>query len=365
MTIYDSIERAVAQIASGGAVVVIDGDRPEGDGSLVFAAQRCTTELLAFMIRHTSGYVCVPIDADTCARVDLLPMPAIEQHDGGTGYTVTVDAQVGTGTGISAADRATTIRLLADPHSTAGDFSRPGHVVPMRVREGGVLTRPGHAEAAVDLARMAGLRPVAVACGIVGIDDPTVMAPADELRLFADRFALPMIAVTDLIAWRRLHEKQVHRVAESLVPTVHGRLRAFSYAVGDTHEEHTALTLGDVSRAVGPTAVALHPQCAFGDVFGALDCDCAAQLEAALSRIAAQGQGVVVYLRGTATRHGHIDRAGFAIASQILDDLGVTHATCARSDHREELRRGGVEITPPIRNATDRYASRPRDIFAS
>ena len=229
MTRFDSIERAVADIAAGKPVVVVDDEDRENEGDLIFAAEKATPELVAFMVRHTSGYLCVPMAGDDCDRLGLPPMYATNQDKHGTAYTVTVDARKGIGTGISAADRAATMRLLADPNTGAGDFTRPGHVVPLRAREGGVLRRPGHTEAAVDLARMAGLRPAGVICEIVSRKEPGAMARTDELRGFADDHGLALISIADLIAWRRKHEKHVVRVADARIPTAHGVFRAVGY----------------------------------------------------------------------------------------------------------------------------------------
>ena len=208
MTRLDTVERAVADIAAGKAVVVIDDEDRENEGDLIFAAEKATPELVAFMVRYTSGYLCVPLDSDICDRLGLLPMYAINQDKHGTAYTVTVDARQGVGTGISASDRATTMRLLADPSSVSDDFTKPGHVVPLRAKAGGVLRRPGHTEAAVDLARMAGLQPAGAICEIVSQKDEGAMAQTDELRIFADEHGLALISIADLIEWRRKHEKQ-------------------------------------------------------------------------------------------------------------------------------------------------------------
>ena len=187
MTRLDSVERAVADIAAGKAVVVIDDEDRENEGDLIFAAEKATPELVAFMVRYTSGYLCVPLDGAICDKLGLLPMYAVNQDKHGTAYTVTVDAKNGVGTGISASDRATTMRLLADPTSVAEDFTRPGHVVPLRAKDGGVLRRPGHTEAAVDLARMAGLQPAGAICEIVSQKDEGAMAQTDELAGFRRR----------------------------------------------------------------------------------------------------------------------------------------------------------------------------------
>jgi len=190
MTRLDSVERAIADIAAGKAVVVVDDEDRENEGDLIFAAEKATPELVAFMVRYTSGYLCVPLAGEICDHLGLLPMYAVNQDKHGTAYTITVDAKNGVGTGISASDRATTMKLLADPGSVAEDFTRPGHVVPLRAKDGGVLRRPGHTEAAVDLARMAGLSPAGAICEIVSQKDEGAMAQTDELRVFADEHGL-------------------------------------------------------------------------------------------------------------------------------------------------------------------------------
>ena len=197
----DTVERAVADIAAGKAVVVVDDEHRENEGDLIFAAELATPELVAFMVRYTSGYICVPLEDADCDRLDLPPMFHTNQDKRGTAYTVTVDARDGVSTGISATDRARTIRLLASPHTTPVDFTRPGHVVPLRAREGGVLRRTGHTEAAIDLARMAGLRPAGVLCEVVSQKDEGDMARLDELKVFAAEHGLALISIADLVAY--------------------------------------------------------------------------------------------------------------------------------------------------------------------
>ncbi|MDH6291326.1 bifunctional 3,4-dihydroxy-2-butanone-4-phosphate synthase/GTP cyclohydrolase II [Rhodococcus opacus] len=301
MTKFDSIERAVADIAAGKAVVVVDDEDRENEGDLIFAAEKATPELVAFMVRYTSGYLCVPLAGEDCDRLGLPPMFATNQDKHGTAYTVTVDAREGIGTGISASDRATTMQLLADPDTGPHHFTKPGHVVPLRAKEGGVLRRPGHTEAAVDLARMADLRPAGVICEIVSQKDEGAMAQTEELRVFADDHDLAMISIADLIAWRRKHEKHVVRVADARIPTAHGTFRAVGYQNVYDDVEHVALVRGDIA---GPAAdgsdvlVRVHSECLTGDVFGSLRCDCGPQLDAALEMVAREGRGVVLYMRG-------------------------------------------------------------------
>ncbi|WP_245555657.1 bifunctional 3,4-dihydroxy-2-butanone-4-phosphate synthase/GTP cyclohydrolase II [Gordonia soli] len=297
----DSVERAIADIAAGKAVVVVDDEDRENEGDLIFAAEKATPELVAFMVRYTSGYLCVPLSGDDCDRLGLPPMYSMNQDKHGTAYTVTVDAREGIGTGISAADRATTMRLLADPSSTANDLTRPGHVVPLRAKEGGVLRRPGHTEAAVDLARLAGLTPAGVICEIVSQKDEGSMAQTDELRVFADDHDLALISIADLIAWRRRNEKHVVRVADARIPTRHGDFRAVGYSSIYDDVEHVALVLGDIAGPDGQgddVLVRVHSECLTGDVFGSLRCDCGPQLDAAMEMVAAEGRGIVLYMRG-------------------------------------------------------------------
>ncbi|MFC8043112.1 bifunctional 3,4-dihydroxy-2-butanone-4-phosphate synthase/GTP cyclohydrolase II [Nocardia sp. NPDC057353] len=297
MTRFDTIERAVADMAAGKAVVVVDDEDRENEGDLIFAAEKATPELVAFMIRYTSGYICVPLTGEDCDRLGLPPMYAMNQDKHGTAYTVSVDAREGITTGISGADRATTIRLLADPNAKADDLTRPGHVVPLRAKEGGVLRRPGHTEAAVDLARMAGLRPAGVICEIVSQKDEGHMARTEELRVFADDHDLALISIAEMIAWRRRHEQQVVRVAEARIPTAHGPFQAVGYQSIYDEVEHVALVRGEVGDG-NDVLVRVHSECLTGDVFGSLRCDCGPQLDAALEIVAAEGRGVVLYMRG-------------------------------------------------------------------
>lgn len=300
-TRFDTVERAIADIAAGKAVVVVDDEDRENEGDLIFAAEMATPELVAFMVRYTSGYLCVPLDGDDCDRLGLPPMYSTNQDKHGTAYTVTVDAREGIGTGISASDRAATMRLLAEPGSTAGDFTRPGHVVPLRAKEGGVLRRPGHTEAAVDLARMANLAPAGAICEIVSQKDEGAMAQTPELRVFADEHDLALISIADLIAWRRRHEKHVVRVADARIPTAHGTFRAVGYTSIYDEVEHVALVLGDIPGPDGEgndVLVRVHSECLTGDVFGSLRCDCGPQLDAALEMVAQEGRGIVLYMRG-------------------------------------------------------------------
>ena len=304
-TQLDSIESAIAAIKAGRPVVVVDDEDRENEGDLIFASELATPELVAFMVRYSSGYICVAVTDDDADRLDLPPMLRVNQDRRGTAYTVTVDAREGVTTGISATDRARTIRLLAGADTTSTDFARPGHIAPLRARDGGVLRRPGHTEASVDLAVLAGLRPSGALCEVVSEVDPTGMARLPELREFADRHELVLISIADLIAYRKRFDKLVERVAEARVPLRPGVFTAVGYSSSYDEREHVAFVFGDVSapsvNGGGPgedVLVRVHSECLTGDVFGSLRCDCGPQLDAALAAVAQEGRGVVLYIRG-------------------------------------------------------------------
>jgi len=291
----DTVERAVADIAAGRAVVVVDDEDRENEGDLVFAAAKATPELMAFTIRWSSGVVCAPV---TAATLDRLGVPLMTPHNREkmrTAYTVSVDARDQISTGISAADRARTVRTLIDSATEPYELVQPGHVFPLRYAEGGVLVRPGHTEAAVDLARLAGLEPAGVISELVN-DDGT-MQRGPQLRAFADEHGLALISIEQLIAHRRRHETHVRRVAETRLPTAHGDFTAYGYRITIDGGEHVALVMGDVATDE-PVLARVHSECLTGDVFGSARCDCGPQLDEALDLVAAEGRGVVVYLRG-------------------------------------------------------------------
>jgi 3,4-dihydroxy 2-butanone 4-phosphate synthase / GTP cyclohydrolase II len=290
-----TIETAIAEIKAGRPVVVVDDEDRENEGDLVFAAEKATQELLAFTIRYSSGYVCAPLPEADADRLDLPPQWHTNQDRKGTAFTVTVDAREGVTTGISAAERAHTIRLLADPSTKASDLSRPGHVVPLRARSGGVLRRPGHTEAAVDLATLAGLRPAAAICELVN-DDGTMMRLPD-LQRFAEEHGLALISIADLIEYRRRTERLVERIAGARLPTEYGEFTAVGYRATNDGTEHVALVCGDIGDGQD-VLVRVHSECLTGDVFTSVRCDCGPQLHAAMQRVAEEGRGVVLYVRG-------------------------------------------------------------------
>lgn len=291
----EAVERALRELRAGRPVVVVDDADREDEGDLVLAAGLATPEWMAFLVRHTSGVLCVPMEGAALDRLQLPPMTAVNEDSKGTAYAVSVDARHGITTGISAADRCRTVRLLADAATTAGDLTRPGHVFPLRAAEGGVLRRRGHTEAGVDLARLAGLPPVAVIAELVADDGSMMRRPA--LRGFADQHGLALLAIADLVAYRRRSEPLVERVAATRLPTEQGTFRALGYRDTVDGSEHVALVAGDV-REGEDVLVRIHSECLTGDAFGSRRCDCGPQLRAAMAAVSAQGRGVVVYLQG-------------------------------------------------------------------
>jgi len=288
-----TIEDAFGALRAGLPVLVLDDENRENEGDVILAAATLTTEWMAWTIRHTSGYICAPMPETLADRLGLPLMVADNRDPLRTAYTVTVDAAAGVTTGISAADRAHTIRLLAQEGSTASDLRRPGHVVPLRAKDGGVLVRGGHTEAAVDLCRLAGLAPVG-AIGELVHDDGSMMRLPAVLEL-GTRYNLPVITIAGLIAWRQRHDR-VERLAETHLPTKHGVFRVVGYRDLLTGDDHLALISPRGLPGRAPLA-RLHSECLTGDVFGSQRCDCGPQLERSLERVGAEG-GVVVYLRG-------------------------------------------------------------------
>ena len=295
MSTFASIDEAVADIAAGRPVVVVDDADRENEGDLIFAAESATPELLTFMIRHCSGVVCVAMEGERLDKLELPPMYPHNTERMRTAYTVSVDAREGITTGISAADRSHTISTLVAPSTTAYDLTRPGHVFPLRYRDGGVLRRAGHTEAAVDLARLAGLTPAGAICEVVN-DDGT-MARLPQLEAFCEKHGLKLISIADLIAYRLRMEKQVRAVAEARIPTKYGEFRAVGYTSLIDGTDHIALIRGDIGDGED-VLVRAHSECLTGDVFGSLRCDCGTQLDAALRAVATEGRGVVLYVRG-------------------------------------------------------------------
>jgi 3,4-dihydroxy 2-butanone 4-phosphate synthase/GTP cyclohydrolase II len=291
----DSVEDAIAAIGRGEAVIVVDDEDRENEGDLIFAGTRASADLATFMIRYTSGYICVGMDGPILDRLNLPPMTAVNEDRKGTAYSVSVDARDVLGTGISAEDRAHTIRVLSDSATEPYDLTRPGHVMPLRAVRGGVLRRAGHTEAAVDLARMAGLSPSGALCEMVN-DDGTMMR-APECRAFADEHGLIMISIADMIRYRRRTESQVTPVAVATLPTEFGDFEAHGYRSEVDESEHIALVKGEIGDGQN-VLVRVHSECLTGDALGSLRCDCGPQLRAAMQAVAEEGRGVVLYVKG-------------------------------------------------------------------
>ncbi|MBL0779889.1 bifunctional 3,4-dihydroxy-2-butanone-4-phosphate synthase/GTP cyclohydrolase II [Streptomyces albidoflavus] len=371
--VLDPVEQAVADIAAGRPVVVVDDEDRENEGDLVIAAEKATPEVVAFMMSECRGLICAPLEGPDLDRLDLPQMVATNTESMQTAFTVSVDGSAAHGvtTGISAADRATTLRLLAHATTAAGDLVRPGHVFPLRAKPGGVLVRPGHTEAAVDLARLAGLRPAGAIVEIAGEDGTMLRLP--ELIPFARKHGLSIISIEDLIAYRRSSEPTVRREATVRLPTASGDFTAYGYRSTVDGVEHVALVHGDLGGGED-VLVRLHSECLTGDIFHSQRCDCGPQLQKSMDRVVEDGRGVVVYLRGHEGRGIGLlsklrayelqelgrdtldantelglpaDARDYAAGAQILADLGVRSLRLLTNnpDKSAALTRHGLRVT--------------------
>jgi 3,4-dihydroxy 2-butanone 4-phosphate synthase/GTP cyclohydrolase II len=389
---FDSVEETLEEIRKGNMVIVTDDANRENEGDLILAAEKATPEKISFMIRYTSGVICVPMQGADLDRLELPLMTVQNTESMRTAYTVSVDAKEGVSTGISAADRARTIRLLASPSAAPEDLVRPGHVFPLRYREGGVLRRAGHTEAAVDLARLAGLRGSGVLAEV--INDDGSMARLPELIKFKKKHGLKLCSIESLIAYRRVREKLIQKQEVISLPTHYGdfQLHLYRSVVDDVH--HLALVKGTISSD-GVTLVRVHSECLTGDVFGSCRCDCGNQLHAALEQIDEAGSGVLVYMRQEGRGIGLAakirayklqeegldtvqaneklgypsDLREYGLGAQILCDLGVRHIRLLTNNPKKVVGLEGyglniveqIPIKTPSNPHNERYLDTKRE----
>ncbi|QHT48229.1 bifunctional 3,4-dihydroxy-2-butanone-4-phosphate synthase/GTP cyclohydrolase II [Bacillus sp. SB49] len=382
---FDSIEKALEDLKAGKVVIVCDDEDRENEGDFIGIAEHATPEMINFMIKYGRGLVCAPVTEALASDLELMPMVDSNSDPNQTAFTVSID-HTSTTTGISADERARTVREMLNPEATAADFQRPGHIFPLIAKEGGVLRRAGHTEAAVDLARLAGAKPAGVICEI--IKDDGTMARVPDLREMADEFNIPMITIADLIQYRHMKENHVKREVEVKMPTEYGDFRAVAFTNDIDNKDHIALVKGDIDPNE-PTLVRVHSECLTGDVFGSYRCDCGPQLHNALRQISENGSGVLLYMRQEGRGIGLLnklhayklqeegldtveaneklgfgpDLRDYGVGAQILKDLGITKLRLLTNNPKKISGLGGfglevverVPIQMPSRKENERY----------